>query len=279
VATISVFVSIMTLGLLLYSLVDRHEFARPIPVLLLVVLCILTTRIVRRQTRDVLPLVLVVWALAMLARMPLNAHIYHYGFALAMPATLVALGLLIGWVPREIDQKGGYGGMLQAATMAMLLVVFLVHLLVMSTYWSNKTVIVGSGGDQFRADPRGLAVNEAVQAVLHATPPNESLVVVPEGLLVNYLTRRVNPTGQLNFTPPALIMYGEDEMLKSFREHPPDLLMMISLDTSEYGPRFFGRDYARLLGAWLDENYIVIKVIDDQSFKAAKLKMVLLRRR
>ncbi|MGH7179675.1 MAG: hypothetical protein ACREJC_20030, partial [Tepidisphaeraceae bacterium] len=81
------------------------------------------------------------------------------------------------------------------------------------------------------------------------------LVAIPEGVILNYLSRRVNPTPHLNFTPPALIMFNEQRMLADFRAHPPDVVCLVASDTWEYGARHFGQDYGRDLMAWVQENY------------------------
>ena len=41
--------------------------------------------------------------------------------------------------------------------------------------------------------------------------------------MVNYLARRVNPTPYINFMPPELIMFGEENMVAAFRSSPAGL--------------------------------------------------------
>ena len=52
-----------------------------------------------------------------------------------------------------------------------------------------------------------------------------------------------------------VMIFGEDEILASFKSHPPDFLMLVHQDGSEFGPRFFGTDYARKIGAWITADY------------------------
>jgi heme exporter protein B len=65
---------------------------RPLPLVLLLAILVMATRwITGRETTDrALPrLSLTVFALALLLKIVLNVRAFHYGFALAMPATLV----------------------------------------------------------------------------------------------------------------------------------------------------------------------------------------------
>jgi hypothetical protein len=97
--------------------------------------------------------------------------------------------------------------------------------------------------------------------------------------MINYLARRENPTGQLNFTPPAIVMYGEERMLAAVKAHPPDFVVLTNVDTAEYGPRFFGEDYARTIGAWLKENYTVLRIIGGRPFRDEAFGIVLQKRK
>jgi hypothetical protein len=271
----------LILGFVFCDRIPWADFIRPMPLLLAGAGLFVAWQILRRRSAECfLPLLLLIWSLAMLAKMPLNAHIYHYGFALAMPATLIGVALLLGWLPRWLEQSNiGSGWPLRAAVMAALLVSFYANGRVFALFWSQKTVIVGTDGDAFRADARGNVVNAAVQELAHLSGPGDTLVVVPEGLIINYLARRENPTAQLNFTPPAIIMYGEPIMLDALRSHPPTYIILTGVDTSEYGPRFFGGDYAKDIGGWMQENYVVIRVIGARPFRDPGFGLALFRRK
>jgi hypothetical protein len=274
-----VFVLWLWLGWRQWRAINWDNFVRPLPMLLSIAAIVVAVQILRRKTREILPLMLLAWAVAMTAKMFFNLHIFHYGFALAMPATLVGLALLIGWLPMWIDRIGGCGWALRSAALAALLVVIWAHLHALDMYRSPDIAVVGSGGDVFLADDRGMIVNLAVKQLDAISSPNATLLVVPEGLMINYLSRRENPTGQLNFTPPAIVMYGEDRMLAAVKAHPPDFVMLTNVDTAEYGPRFFGEDYARTIGAWLKENYTVARIIGGRPFRDEAFGIVLQKRK
>ena len=78
---------------------------------------------------------------------------------------------------------------------------------------------------------------------------------MPEGVLLNYLARLPNPTPYVNFMPPELVLFGEAAMLAALEGAPPDAICIVHKDTSEYGVRFFGRDYGQALRAWVDRRY------------------------
>src|SRR5439155_11032279 len=76
-----------------WSRIPWRGFLRPLPVAMLAILIGFGVK-ARGRTRSeaarfVLPICFTVLSGALLAKIALNAHSYHYGFALAMPATTI----------------------------------------------------------------------------------------------------------------------------------------------------------------------------------------------
>ena len=74
--------------------------------------------------------------------------------------------------------------------------------------------------------------------------------------MLNYLSRRANPTPYINFMPPEMVLFGQDRMLEAIRVGRPELVAMVPKTTDEYGfPRGFGKDFGQDLLAWLNAQY------------------------
>jgi hypothetical protein len=98
--------------------------------------------------------------------------------------------------------------------------------------------------------------------------------------MLNYLARRRNPTGHVNFMPPELLIFGEAQILAAFRESPPDWVALTHKDTREYGVGFFGRGYGRDLHAWMRQHYEPVKQWGDTPLApGSAFGVVLLARR
>jgi hypothetical protein len=206
------------------------------------------------------------FSLAMLAKILLYTRLYHYGFALALPATALVVVAAWTWVPARVDAAGGAGSVLRAAVAAALACFAAIHVAQTVRIQAGKTVEVGTGADRFLTDARGVAVNEALQWIDAHHPagaPRPSLAVFPEGVMLNYLARLDNPTPYFNFMPPEIVLFGEARTLAAFRAHPPDLVLLAHKDTTEYGARWFGRNYATELGSWLQAEYQEIQRFGD----------------
>jgi hypothetical protein len=101
--------------------------------------------------------------------------------------------------------------------------------------------------------------------------PDDTLVVVPEGVTVNYFARRRNPTPFINFMPPELIMFGEPAMLRAFQANPPDWVLVLHKPTSEYGFDLFGKDYGVELYAWIQSHYESVEQVGGKPLQNVNL--------
>jgi hypothetical protein len=255
--------------------------ARPLPILTGALMLLFAHGIVARKRGGMgaaLHLGWIVFAAALLARMALNPRLSHYGFALAMPATLSAVVFLLDWLPRRV-QTAETASAIRAATAGVLLVVCTANLVATSREFQRKQVRVGHGGDAFFADDRGHIINAALQALAAEAASNRSLVVLPEGVMINYLARLPSPVRFMNFMPPELIIFGEAQMVRELDAAPPRVVALVHKDTSEYGARFFGRDYGASILRWVEDRYRRVQLIGAEPMRDQRFGIVLLERK
>lgn len=238
----------------------------PLPLVVLIVLAAAGWRWYRTRGeaghRASVELVLGVLALALLAKILLNARLHHYGFGLSVVGTMLGIVALLRSLPALAARLGGHAWTMRAAGLGILAALVLGKFHVYTGHFEKRTVVVGRGPDAFRADERGTEVQKAL-SWLDQIPPDRTLLVMPEGVLVNFLARRRNPTGHINFMPPELIMFGEDAILAALEAARPDLVLVIHRESSEYGLPLFGTDYGERLLAWVQKNY---RPIDEMSW-------------
>ena len=282
--TVGVFVLVAALYGSNWRQINLFEATTPLPVFLMALGAVTTLAIHKNRenpftrTRLILRMTMVALSFGLLGKIILNAQLLHYGFAFTMLGTLLALVTLVGWVPDFIARRGGYGQVFKATAFAVLLVAIPALLNVVNYRLSHKQYVVSKGPDSFIADGRGILVNTAVSEIAKRLRPDQTLAVLPEGAMLNYLSRRVNPTPYVNFMPPELIMFGEAHILDSFRVRPPDYIALVHKNTAEYGFPFFGRDYGQQLFAWIVHNYRGIRLIGDFPLQSERFGILLLQR-
>lgn len=260
------------------------ECLRPLPVVLTLAGVAFAAALLRRNAdrnarlKCVRRLVLVVFAAVLLGKVLLAAKAYHYGFALALPATLVLIAALLDWLPSLIGWWNGSCGVFRAAGLAVLGVFAYAHVRQSDEWYAAKTFTVGTGADAFRTREIGEPFEMMRVEINHRVAVDQTLFAMPEGIMLNYLCRRAVPTPYLNTMPAELIYFGEANVAAALEHHPPDFIALVHKDTSEYGPKFFGRDYAGAMARALFARYQAVKLIGAAPFAGDYFGILLLQR-
>ena len=252
----------MSLGAL-HDWIDWQEIGRPLALTSTAAFFVLLIRIAKPQATGgdcarVTRIVFATFAALLLLKIPLHVVLYHYGFVLAAPALMITVVAFVGWIPRWIDARGGCGAIARYGAIGAVLATSIAYLSHASDhfYGHQKLATVGAGADGFYTDSRGGEINQTLDAI-SATPKDATLAVVPQGAMINFLSRRENPTPFVVLMPPELIMFGEDPILAEYQKHPPDLLVILGTNLGEYGYKSFPQ-YAPKLAAWIDASYRVV---------------------
>jgi 4-amino-4-deoxy-L-arabinose transferase-like glycosyltransferase len=234
----------------------------------------------RGRDKLVMGVVFASLGLALLAKTPLNARIYHYGFALAMPGTL-AMIMVCWWIAHEVRQRGGSSLRFTIIMAGFLAFVSACHLGLMGKVLSQKGEhIKVADSPQLRASvDRARVFNSMLAHIEDKVAEEQTLAVWPEGALVNFLAQRPNSTAYPVLMPPEILMFGEDTILDNYRQSPPDYVLLVHHETSEYGVRYFGTDYAQELWEWLWQTYVPVVGVGETPFTSDEFGMLLLRRK
>ncbi len=203
-----------------------------------------------------------IWSLALLAKLGFFCRIWHYGFALAMPAFLSGIYLLLWVLPQHLEARGVRPALFRGLLWLMLLPGLTRLTQASLNLYSHKTMPIGSGADAILAfDPHYRAEDAGVAAALRwvetNVPPRATLAVLPQGALLNYLSRRVNPCGYLAWNPPELAAFGQEKMTAAFIRHSPDYLILLYVDYGEYGEGVFGAQerFGLEVMQWINAHY------------------------
>ena len=249
------------------------QFPRALPLISLSAVVVFAAMFIARRNDRAAAVAfvpLVMWStfsFVLLGKMMLNARIYHYGFYLAMPATLVLAVVLVWLVPRWLHNGGGRGAIFRTVATLLLAAGIAVYFGISQRFYRMKTLEIGSSGDAiFAFDPatdwRGKALIDALRA-LEATPRDATVAVFPEGVMINYLSRRENPTPYISLMVPEVLTFGESVIERTFEMAPPDYILLVHKDTTEYGVPYFGSDprNGQAIMDWIGRRYTTVEVI------------------
>lgn len=199
-------------------------------------------------------LLLPLLALTLLTRMALNGRIYQYGFYQAALAGSLIPALALAEIPRWLRAARRKQHLVVSLIAAFLIPGIFRITQISQRLLAAKTTAIGKGRDRFYAfapsiEPTGEIV-AAVTRTIAAHPPRR-LVVVPEGVMINYLTRVADPIAPYVFidTNPAIVT--------ALEANPPDRVVVISRDLREYGIARYGHATGggREIRDWLEAHY------------------------
>jgi hypothetical protein len=222
-------------------------------------------------------------ALALLAKLALRVRFGHYGFVLAMPATLLLVASLLHLLPARIAPgRGVLARALVTGALAAGVVFFLGR---SSEFYRRKDFPVGEGADRILApspftSPRPQLIALALERLETLVPAQGTLLVLPEGIGLNYWLRRRNPIRHNLFLPTEIRAFGEEAMLAELRAHPPDAVALVHRRSDEFGVGSFGVDprNGRRLMAWVERGYRRVARLGAEPFGNQGFGVVLLRR-
>ncbi len=225
-----------------------------------------------------------VFSACLLAKMLLNARLHHYGFYLALPSVVLFMVMLFHTVPAAIRKRGGDWRFFRLWALAIL-AVFVGHYFLLSrALYQGKDYPFGPGPDTILAfspqlDPRVLPTTRALEW-LSSLKPEETFVVLPEGVMLNYQAKRLNPTRHISFTYPEILAHGEDRILKDLIGRPPDYFVVIQRDVREYGIGEFGDDprYGKKIMSWVEEAYAPSQAFGKVPFEKGGFGLRILKR-
>jgi len=156
-------------------------------------------------------------------------------------------------------------------------------------FYKDKDFSLGSGGDRIvtynpkldnpKSAPTGAAMAAAAAWIETNTAPTNTLAVLPEGVMLNYLTRRDNPTPYAVFAFEVWA-FGETNMLAAYEKNPPDYIVLIQRDSSEYGVPYFGQQkgYGLDVMQWVGRNYEPVEPVGGEPLQGTASGIKILKR-
>ena len=247
--------------------------------LVLLYLCVSVVRLIRtipdRKTDPIAStrLLIAILAASLMARMFLNGRIEHYGFYQAALAGMIIPAVVLSEIPEFLKLRPSAKWFFGLCLISWIAVGVSALSLFSIGIHRAKTMEVGKGPDRFYVmppseDPMGLVVNTML-AALEKTPTAQTLLVLPEGIMLNYLCRKPSPVSPF-FLHSATTYNGKEKILvRKLEQTPPDLVLVISRDLSESGIIRYGDSpgSGQDLLAWVDRNYELSASIGSDPFE------------
>jgi hypothetical protein len=257
---------------------------------LCVATCIILYSEFKKTSADraiIFPLLWSVFALMLLAKQGVFPRIWHTGFGLAMPAFVSAVYLFLWRLPEWLAGKFQVPrGPMRVSAALTLAVAFWSLAAQSERFYSAKKLPVGHGADTIIAQgPDGNPVeartmNLALDWFAKNVPPRATLAALPQGAMLNFLSRHVNPTPSLDWNPTMLAVFGQTNMLAALEKNPPDYIAVVEWTSYEFNLDYFGKEpgYGTDVMAWIKKNYETAALFGSEPLRNGLFGIKILKR-
>ena len=265
---------------------------RPLPLISILITGFYTVRLARalkenrNPRKDLFLTVFSVFCTMILLKIILNTHLFHYGFALALPATLLTIHTLLFLIPEHFSALKKSSGFYNTAALTLILFFIYAHVRVEYQVYQFKTQPISQGRDLLvDYDPalenRGLVVNQTLRYLSHRIEPGVEIATIPYGSMINYLSRHPHPLPTLNFNPYNVALFGDQGYLDSLQKAASPYILLVHVDAGILvsGKRFFGKDFGQNAYAWIMQNYTLEQQFGAEPFSSSEFGIQLLRKK
>lgn len=264
----TIMVTLMFCLFMSWDFLPATKLLRPLPVALLIVCW-------KWNFNKPLHTGFAIFSLLLLLKILLNVNAANYGFFLAMPGAI----LMTGWVVHNKHWT------LRVPVLTAIVFFIAAHVLLSQQSYASKGVPVGEGADRFitlseqYASSHGRSYSELLPWLRSNIRPDEGMVVLPEGVMINYLARRQNPGKLFEFHPALVEAMGENQVLNLLQESDPAYILITDRETSIFGARFFGKDYGLNIAEWVNREYETVRVFGAEPLQDKGFGVKVLRRK
>lgn len=203
-----------------------------------------------RRPREPLALLLLL-SLCGTSRIVLNLTPVWYGFVFIVPVLLLIAYVLFAWLP----ERGVYPREAAVLWLPLILAICVSGLVTAHETYADGHRVTTLRGTYYDVSPsRGRAVALLLDHLRSAGA--RELVVMPEGLGLNYLAKVPTPLRYQTFTPVE-IAGAEGPIVAELVAKRPQYVAIVTRDLREFGFTGLGVDYGREITTFLRANYDV----------------------
>lgn len=201
-------------------------------------------------------------AIGLSTRMGFNPRIFQYGFVQAPLAVSVGLGTILYTLPLVFGLNCVGKWCLRGICLIAILFLSNATIARSQAFNKSKNLSIGSGSDEvfaYSPDFHGAAssFSKALNTV-QKVHQGGTILVLPEGCLINYLLRTDSPLPEFQFLPAALVNGQATDYVERLNKNPPELVVLLPRDTRKHGVlNLYGEnsDCGAELLTWISEHY------------------------
>ena len=219
---------------------------------------ILTSHTILENGKFILLCSLSVFASFTSLKIFLNARPIHYGNFLLIPLLMLSCMAILSFLPNLFKKKPAVRNCAFCCGLIVLYFVIAPRAKMSEMQLSFKNKPITQTGEAIYLDARSAVVQKLLDKLGKTAKSDQTLALLPEGSMINFLLHLPNSTPYINLMPPEWNTFGGDNIIASYKTHQPDFICLIKTAIDSYGIPSFEEDYGALLIEFVKSNYTEI---------------------
>ncbi len=283
-------ISLFSIILLFNNQISWKEIIKPLPVFLLILTFYFIKKINEspRSSNNIshyfTQLIFSIFSFILLLKIIFNVHSFHYGFALALPGTLILVKFFLNDFPKWFSKNVVISPLYINSCMGLILIYIFNHIYISKEFYELKNYPVQLENNKIMTyfpnlDPRGKIVQEALNFIDTKIEKDVPIAPIPYGLMINFFTKHPNSLVSSTYNPGEALIFSEKKYLSDLKEKSPPYILLLEVDSQILGARYFGQDYAKTIYKWILGNYTLIKQFGETPFTGKGFGIQILKRK
>lgn len=151
----------------------------------------------------------------------------------------------------------------KAISVYILLIAFALGMQNLKILKDKQYEIITERGKIYSENGLSYATINLINYIKQNTKKTDTVVILPEGAMINFLTDRKSDDFYTSLIPLYVEVFGEDKIIEHFKQTKPEYIVFNNWNTQDYYFKYICEDYALALCSYVNENYTKEKVIDN----------------
>ncbi|EHJ46044.1 hypothetical protein DFW101_0027 [Solidesulfovibrio carbinoliphilus subsp. oakridgensis] len=226
----------------------------------------------QKNKNFILLFILSLFSLILLLKILFFARFFHYGNFLLAPALFLYCIFCIHYLPLLFRNDLVARRAAIIGGMAMIAIIVYPRVQMTNLRLASYSRSIHADQETVFWDGQAIAAQQLVDTLQQHKKPNQTLAVLPEGAMFNFLTKLPNPTPYINLMPPEWTTFGGDTIVAAYEKTPPDWIACISTQVIVYGVNSFFDDYGIPLADFIRAKYDLVQSVEASGFSVMLYK-------
>ncbi len=191
----------------------------------------------------------------------------------SLPLLLIACSIFtVEIVPnlfKSIERK-----YIERAFVVIIFIMTMHNIIVLEAFAHNRILLKTERGFTYKSSiflpdigmiigrSEAIALNETINYIKTNLKGDESIWVIPEGVIINFLTNHPSKSIYDTINPPYMQGFGEHRIINDIKSDPPDYIIINTRNTEEYGYKYLCSDYGFEVCKYIKSSYNLVKIFD-----------------